>query len=659
MANSKNKLDLDAVYEEIQEAFNEVLSVSEDMSYDGDDHYEYFCESPNNVYADCDDDEYDDDDITEADDDNYGIFILIHSKDYSDDNSVSVSIDTCSVAEAKHYFNGNGWRPNGWFEKTYTDTDNFSKEEFKKQIIDELRDGCSEYLKPEYLKQPQVPAATAISFDGMSFLFTGTLSNMKRADAEARVTSLGGTIAKSVTKTLSVLVATSNTSSKWKKAEELNANGSAKIELWTEETFMQKLAGCGSEAQEKSDEKKTDENLNEALFDAVRANDVNAVKSRINAGADVNAIDKDGKTPLLQRITKADVAKLLIDAGADVNAKSIERGWTPLHRCIDDDVAKLLINAGANVNAKDSDGNTPLHDSRSVGIANLLIGAGSDIHANNQNDQTPLHTCSDADIAKALIDAGANVNAKDHEGNTPLHSNWGAKIAKVLIDNGADVNAKNDEGQTPLNTNYDATTVALIKKAIAKLNEEEIAPKAPVKTDAVTAIINVCEKSYPDSLTQREIVDEIVKLGVQNNDSLATRVASILRKLVNENVLVRVDRIYYKIGSQPTEPPVNSEGTQNTAETVSMRNKVICLSGTFTYGKKADVLAKIAEFGGQGVDSLTKATDILLVGAKGSQAYAFDTYGSKYEKATKMNIPVYHESECDFDNGVIRVGKKS
>jgi len=92
--------------------------------------------------------------------------------------------------------------------------------------------------------------------------------------------------------------------------------------------------------------------------------------------------------------------------------------------------------------------------------------------------------------------------------------------------------------------------------------------------------------------------------------------------------------------------------------TISMSNRIICLSGTFKYGKKADVQAKIAEFGGTAVDNLTKATEILIVGAKGSQAYAFDTYGSKYEKACKLNIPVYHESECDFEHGVIRVGKK-
>lgn len=75
---------------------------------------------------------------------------------------------------------------------------------------------------------------------GMSFLFTGTLKSMKRDEAQKRVEKLGATIASSVSKNLSVLVSTTNKTSKWTKAEKLNAQG-AQIALWTEEEFMEKL----------------------------------------------------------------------------------------------------------------------------------------------------------------------------------------------------------------------------------------------------------------------------------------------------------------------------------------------------------------------------------------------------------------------------------
>ncbi len=77
-------------------------------------------------------------------------------------------------------------------------------------------------------------------FENMSFLFTGTLASMKREEAQARVEALGGNAASGVSKNLSVLVATSTSSSKWKKAQDLNAKG-ANIQLWTEDEFIEAL----------------------------------------------------------------------------------------------------------------------------------------------------------------------------------------------------------------------------------------------------------------------------------------------------------------------------------------------------------------------------------------------------------------------------------
>jgi ankyrin repeat protein len=58
-----------------------------------------------------------------------------------------------------------------------------------------------------------------------------------------------------------------------------------------------------------------------------------------------------------------ETAKLLIEKGADVNAKN-NNGWTPLYAAAIGDhteTVKLLIDKGADVNVKDSSGKTILH----------------------------------------------------------------------------------------------------------------------------------------------------------------------------------------------------------------------------------------------------------------------------------------------------------
>jgi len=71
------------------------------------------------------------------------------------------------------------------------------------------------------------------------------------------------------------------------------------------------------------------------------------------------------------------VAELLITKGADVNAKNKD-GITPLHLAAafgEKDVAEKLLARKAEVNARDNDGGTPLHYAVAQGredVARLL-----------------------------------------------------------------------------------------------------------------------------------------------------------------------------------------------------------------------------------------------------------------------------------------------
>jgi len=68
------------------------------------------------------------------------------------------------------------------------------------------------------------------------------------------------------------------------------------------------------------------------FFELVKTGTLEEVNNAIKAGADVNARDKNGWTPLMYAAWKnqnPEVIKVLLEAGADVNARN-KYGGTPL-----------------------------------------------------------------------------------------------------------------------------------------------------------------------------------------------------------------------------------------------------------------------------------------------------------------------------------------
>ena len=102
----------------------------------------------------------------------------------------------------------------------------------------------------------------------------------------------------------------------------------------------------------------------DALRHWVRKGRKDKVQDILRQGADVNSLDRYGRTVLMDAVTGRyrTVAKMLLDQGAEPNIKD-RYGDSALHiaaRQDDAGMTEVLIGGGADINARDGNGSTPL-----------------------------------------------------------------------------------------------------------------------------------------------------------------------------------------------------------------------------------------------------------------------------------------------------------
>jgi ankyrin repeat protein len=138
------------------------------------------------------------------------------------------------------------------------------------------------------------------------------------------------------------------------------------------------------------------------LIDAVKTGELAAAQRLLGEGADVNARDEQGATPLMLAASAGDLEMVnaLLAAGAAVNART-ESGWTALSKAVYSaelkrgfaDVAQALIAAGADIEAPIGYGVRPLMLAAGYGetaVVEVLLNAGADVLARNDGGYTAL-----------------------------------------------------------------------------------------------------------------------------------------------------------------------------------------------------------------------------------------------------------------------------
>ncbi len=159
------------------------------------------------------------------------------------------------------------------------------------------------------------------------------------------------------------------------------------------------------------------------VADAAMREDVAAVRSLLQGGADVNAAQGDGMTALhwAAEHGHVELADMLIYAGANVGPTTRVGAYTPLMvgaRAGQGVIVSHLLEAGADVDARTGTGVTALHLAASSGSAeavSALLDHGAEVDAKEVRwEQTPLMWAADqgrTEAAKLLILAGAEIDA--------------------------------------------------------------------------------------------------------------------------------------------------------------------------------------------------------------------------------------------------------
>src|SRR5262252_8472557 len=220
-----------------------------------------------------------------------------------------------------------------------------------------------------------------------------------------------------------------------------------------------------------------------SLAGKIQAGDRAAALKMIAAGADVNAAQGDGTTPLHWAVYKidAELTRALLARGAKPNVMN-NYGSSPLAEAVkaaDARLVGMLLDAGSDANVPNQEGQTALMlaaRAGSVDVARLLVGHGAQVNAKEKwRGQTALMWAVDArssELTRFLISQKADVNARalandwpsqmtgeprnqyrPTGGLTPLlyaARSGCTDCVQALLDAGADPNRPNPDGVTPL-----------------------------------------------------------------------------------------------------------------------------------------------------------------------------------------------------------------
>ena len=280
------------------------------------------------------------------------------------------------------------------------------------------------------------------------------------------------------------------------------------------------------------------------------------VRLLLQAGADPNAPDDDGLSPLHHGAENSNpmVVSHLLDAGADLNARDND-GYTALHWAAAQSgngrVVKALLDRGADPLAESNDGRTPLHSAlryrAEPSVVSRMLGAGAEGYL------TPLQLSTlqgDVTGVNRLLADGADPNETDRYGWGPLHFAvplGGLEVVSALLAAGVDVDARTVSGATALHLAAPQATVSVVSALLsagadpnARQNDGGRTPlhnAAWYREEGLLQVITALLDAGADPGSSRAVMDEdgdgALHLALTNPEITATVIQVLLEAGAN------------------------------------------------------------------------------------------------------------------------------
>lgn len=200
--------------------------------------------------------------------------------------------------------------------------------------------------------------------------------------------------------------------------------------------------------------------LGAALINAIQARRTADAKALIGKGANPNARDSNGATPLMFAVglePQNELVPLLLKRGAKLDLQDIQ-GDTALHfacRWENTEGARLLLSGGANPDIRNRLGATPLRDALdcgSVALVRMLLGKGANANVGDTEGVTPLMAAAEGPMKHHARLFAAQLNREKNQPTPEARAAYEAlarstaELMELLLSHGADPNARDKRG---------------------------------------------------------------------------------------------------------------------------------------------------------------------------------------------------------------------